>query len=197
MLVHSGAYGLHGRACADLGRRDAVGAVERVLDQPGRGDGQARCPVRSCSVLRQVPLLVSLLENGAHFVSHYGARMKLHRLALVMLFLFVAGVVSTAAGQALNAFASADQVSAGSSSSSCPDPDGDGSPCGPACPCACCGHSVGPRSCRYCLSSRPRCLTSLHRRCPTIFTRTTFAYAFSTRLAPDAFRLRRRRCARL
>jgi hypothetical protein len=69
--------------------------------------------------------------------------MKLQRLALVVLFLFVAGLVSTAAGQALNAFASADQTNTESTSSSCPDPGDDGTPCSPACPCACCpGHSV-------------------------------------------------------
>jgi hypothetical protein len=69
--------------------------------------------------------------------------MKPHRLALVVMFLFVAGIVSTAAGQALNAFVGADQASSSESTgSSCPDPDEDGTPCGPACPCACCGHSV-------------------------------------------------------
>jgi hypothetical protein len=68
--------------------------------------------------------------------------MNLQRLALVVLFLFVAGLVSGAAGEAMHASASADQVShSESSGSSCPDPGDDGKPCGPTCPCACCpGH---------------------------------------------------------
>lgn len=68
--------------------------------------------------------------------------MKLQRLASIVLFLFVAGLVSTAAGEALHASADAVQGShAENPSSSCPDPGDDGKPCGPACPCACCpGH---------------------------------------------------------
>jgi hypothetical protein len=66
--------------------------------------------------------------------------MNLQRLALIVLFLFVAGLVSTAAGEALHSSTSGDQVSH-SEGSSCPDPDDDGNPCGPTCPYACCpGH---------------------------------------------------------
>ena len=64
----------------------------------------------------------------------------LNRLAPVVLFLFVAGLVSAAAGEALHSAASADPVNS-AESSSCPDPGDDGNPCGPTCPCACCpGH---------------------------------------------------------
>lgn len=66
--------------------------------------------------------------------------MKLRRLATVVLFLFVAGLASAAASEALHS--SVDPSSASSAEhSSCPDPGDDGNPCGPACPCACCpGH---------------------------------------------------------
>lgn len=68
--------------------------------------------------------------------------MKLQRLALVVLFLFVAGLVSATAGEVLHSLVSSDQVNC-SEGPSCPDPDDDGNPCGPACPCACCpGHSA-------------------------------------------------------
>ncbi|HUU00033.1 MAG TPA: DUF6660 family protein [Myxococcota bacterium] len=68
--------------------------------------------------------------------------MKLQRLALAVLFLFVAGLVSATAGEILLTLVSSDRVNC-SEGPSCPDPDDDGNPCGPTCPCACCpGHSA-------------------------------------------------------
>lgn len=68
--------------------------------------------------------------------------MNLQRLAIVVLFLFVTGLVSAAAGEALHASAGADEAThAESSGPSCPDSGDDGKPCGPMCPCTCCpGH---------------------------------------------------------
>lgn len=66
--------------------------------------------------------------------------MRLRRLATVVLFVFVAGFVSAAAGEALHSSVDSSLASS-AESSSCPDPGEDGSPCGPTCPCACCpGH---------------------------------------------------------
>ncbi|OGQ92783.1 MAG: hypothetical protein A2284_11380 [Deltaproteobacteria bacterium RIFOXYA12_FULL_61_11] len=78
------------------------------------------------------------------WVSSASARMRLQPLAPVVLFLFIAGLFSGAAGEARYASASAHQVShSESSGSSCPHPDDHGKPCGPACPCACCwGHGT-------------------------------------------------------
>jgi hypothetical protein len=70
--------------------------------------------------------------------------MILRRLAVIVLFIFAPGLISTAAGAILHSLAREDQVNH-SESSSCPDPCDNGNPCSPTCPCACCpGHSSAP-----------------------------------------------------
>ena len=68
--------------------------------------------------------------------------MSLSRLALAVLFFFVTGYVSAAAGEVLRSVSSGDQIGH-TEGSSCPDPDDCGHPCGPACACTCCpGHAA-------------------------------------------------------
>ena len=70
--------------------------------------------------------------------------MRIQRLALVVLFFFVTGLVSATAGEVLRS--SADNFQASHTEGSpCPDPDDAGHPCGPACACTCCpGHAAAP-----------------------------------------------------
>lgn len=68
--------------------------------------------------------------------------MKLQRVAVLVLFVFVAGMVSATAGEVLRSWASGDQIGH-TEGSPCPDPDDKGHPCGPACACTCCpGHAA-------------------------------------------------------
>ena len=63
--------------------------------------------------------------------------------ACIVLALFVAGMVSTAAGEFRHSADSAEQTSQ-SDGHSCPDPSDEGGPCSPSCQCTCCpGHWTG------------------------------------------------------
>jgi hypothetical protein len=67
---------------------------------------------------------------------------KLRRLAMVVLLLFIAGYISTSAGEVIHSMANEAHASE-AKGSSCPDPGNDGAPCGPECPCTCCpGHRL-------------------------------------------------------
>ena len=68
--------------------------------------------------------------------------MKLQRLTLVVLILFVTGLIPAMAGEAPHSTAGGGQVPP-PEGTSCPNPGSDGDPFGPACPCACCpGHAT-------------------------------------------------------
>lgn len=69
--------------------------------------------------------------------------MTLQRFAMVVLFFFVAGIVSVTADEISRSLGGGVQVTH-SEGSHCPDPLDSGHPCGPACTCTCCpGHGVG------------------------------------------------------
>lgn len=69
--------------------------------------------------------------------------MKRSLLAAAVLVVFVAGIVSVAAGEDRHAAEGSAHAHSDEPGSSCPDDGADGAPCGPACACACCpGHSV-------------------------------------------------------
>lgn len=70
-------------------------------------------------------------------------QLVLRRLVVIVLFTFVASLLSGTASQVLHSFAGADPIAAHSDGTPCPDPtDGDHA-CGPACSCACCHVQVG------------------------------------------------------
>lgn len=76
--------------------------------------------------------------HGEHEVrGKKGARVKLQRLTPAVLFVFLAGLASTAAGEGLHPSTGTDEVHH-AEGSACPDPGDDGAPCGPACLCTCC-----------------------------------------------------------
>lgn len=72
---------------------------------------------------------------------HHGRTRR--TLALLVLFVFVAGSTLATADEVLHSSARSGP-SAPSTADSCPDPGTDGQPCGPGCPCFCCpGHANG------------------------------------------------------
>jgi hypothetical protein len=82
---------------------------------------------------------VDLLDNCAKRLSDVMVRLKLQRLALLVLVLFAASLIA-AAGETLHSSVNAEQDSH-LNGAPCQDPDDDGNPCAPACPCHCCpGH---------------------------------------------------------
>ena len=63
--------------------------------------------------------------------------------AWIVLAMFVAGLVSTAAGEARHS-PDSDKQASQSEGPSCPDPSDQGGPCSPSCQCTCCpGHWTG------------------------------------------------------